>query len=139
MVKVIWLTYLWPEDLITIHVNFRHPKFIKGNFIHPFMARTPDDYSFGPLPNKNISKVIKLTHSQQMHPNINRLIFCNSGNVKGYWINPFMAWEYDDHLFNPQPTKNISKVTLPLPRMIEYGLKVVKLTHSWPEHLNVFI
>ena len=50
-----------------------------------------------------------------------------------------MAREYDDHLFNPQPTKNISKVTLPLPRMIEYDLKVVKLTHSWPEHLDLFI
>ena len=46
-----------------------------------------------------------------------------------------MAREYDDHLFNPQPTKNISKVTLPLPRILEYDLKVVKLTHSWPEHL----
>ena len=103
------------------------------------MAKAPDDYSFGPLPTKNISKVIKLTHSKQMHPNINRLIFCNPGNIKGYWINPFMAREYDDHLFNPQPTKNISKVTLPLSRMIEYDFKVVKLTHSWPEHLNLFI
>ena len=96
------------------------------------MARTPDDYSFGPLPTKNISNVIKLTHSQQMHPNINRLIFYNPGNVKGYWINPFMARVYDDHLFNPQPTKNIW-------RMIEYDLIGVKLTHSWPEHLNLFI
>ena len=87
------------------------------------MARTPDDYSFGLLPTKNISNVIKLTHSQQMHPNINRLIFCNPGNVKGYWINPFMARKYDDHLFNPQPTKNISKVTLPLLLIIEYDLK----------------
>ena len=42
-----------------------------------------------------------------------------------------MAREYDDHLFNPQPTKNIFKVTLPLPCMTEYDLKVVKLTHSF--------
>ena len=103
------------------------------------MARAPDDYSFDTLLIKNISKVIKLTHSQQMHLNINRLIFCNPENVKRYWINPFMAREHDDHLFNPQPTKNISKVTLPLPCMIEYDLKVVKLTHSWLEHLNLVI
>ena len=44
-----------------------------------------------------------------------------------------MAREYDDHLFNPQPTKNISKVTLPLPHMIEYDLKVDKL-HKAREH-----
>ena len=50
-----------------------------------------------------------------------------------------MAREHDDHLFNPQPTKNISKVTLPLPRMIEYDLKVVKLTHSWPGHLRIHL
>ena len=49
-----------------------------------------------------------------------------------------MAREHDDHLFNPQSTKNISKVTLPLPRVMEYDLKVVKLTHSWPKHLNLF-
>ena len=139
MLKVIWLTYLWPEDLITIHVNFRHPQLFKGYFINPSMARAPDDYSFCPLPTKNIPKVIKLTHSQQMHLNINRLIFCNPGNVKVYWINPFMAREHDDHLFNPQPTKNLSKVTLPLPRVMEYNLKVVKLTHSWPKHLNLFM
>ena len=48
------------------------------------MAKVPDDYSFDPLPTKNISKVIKLTHSQQMHLNIDRLIFCNPGNVKRY-------------------------------------------------------
>ena len=87
------------------------------------MARAPDDYSFDPLPTKNVSEVIKLIHSQQMHLNINRLIFCKPGNVKGYWTNPFMVREHDDHLFNPQSTKNISKVTLPQPRMIEYDLK----------------
>ena len=69
---------------MTIHVNFRHPKLVKGYFFNPSMARTPNDYSFGPLPTKNISKVIKLTHSQRMHPNINPLIFCNPGNIKGY-------------------------------------------------------
>ena len=50
-----------------------------------------------------------------------------------------MAREHDDHLFNPQPTKNILKVTLPLPCMIEYDLKVVELTQPWLEHLNLFI
>ena len=65
------------------------------------MARAPDDNSFNPLPTKNISKIIKLTHSQQMHLNINRLIFCNPGNVKGYYFNPFMARAPDDYLFIP--------------------------------------
>ena len=55
------------------------------------MARAPDDNSFEPLPSRNISKVVKLTHSWLMHLNIKRLIFCNPGNVKGYLINPFMA------------------------------------------------
>ena len=43
-------------------------------------ARAPDD----PLPTNYISKVVKLTNSWPMHLNINRLIFCNPGNVKGY-------------------------------------------------------
>ena len=62
-----------------------------------------------PLPTKNISKVVKLTHSWPMQLNINRLIFCNPGNVKGYSINPFMARAPNDHSFNPLPTKNILK------------------------------
>ena len=61
------------------------------------MARAPDDSSFDPLPTKNISKVVKLTHSLPMHLNINPLIFCNPGNVKGYSINPFMARALDYH------------------------------------------
>ena len=65
-------------------------------------------------PPKNISKVVKLTHSWPMHLNINHLIFCNPGNVKGYLINLTLYF-----------AKNI--------------LKVVKLTHPWPEHLNLFI
>ena len=89
------------------------------------MARAPDDNSFEPLPSRNISKVVKLTHSWLMHLNIKRLIFCNPGNVKGYLINPFMARALDDHIFNPLSTKSI--------------LKVVKLTHPWPEHLHLFI
>ena len=91
------------------------------------MAREPDDNSFDPLPTKNISKIVKLTHSWPMHLNIEYLIFCNPGNVKGYLINPFMfiARAPDDHSFNPLPTKTI--------------LKVVKLTHSWPEQHNLFI
>ena len=36
-----------------------------------------------------------------------------------------MARAHDDHIFNSLPTKNI--------------LKVVKLTHPWPEHLHLFI
>ena len=43
--------------------------------------------------------------------------------IKGYLINPFVARGRDDHSFNPLLIKNI--------------LKVVKLTHSWPEHLDV--
>ena len=60
-----------------------------------------------------------------LHLNIIPSILCDPRNVKGYWINPFMAREHDDYLFNPQPTKNISKVTLPLSHMIEYDFKVV--------------
>ena len=72
------------EDLITIHSTFCHPKLVKGYFINPSMARAPDGNSFDHLPTKNTSKIIKLTHSQQMRLNINRLIFCKTGNVKGY-------------------------------------------------------
>ena len=71
------------------------------------MARAPSENSFDPVPTKNISKVVKGTHSQQMHLIINCLIFCNPGNVKGYLFNPFMARESDDHSFNPLPTNNI--------------------------------
>ena len=89
------------------------------------MARPPDDNSFDPLPTKNITKVVKLTHSWPIHLNINCLIVCNPGNIKGYSSNPFMARVPDDHSFYPLPTKNISKV--------------VKLTHSLPEHVDLFI
>ena len=64
------------------------------------MARAPDDNSFDSLPTKNISKVVKLSDL-----NINRLIFCNPGNVKGYLINPFRARAPDDHSFNPLPIR----------------------------------
>ena len=86
-----------PEDLITIYQTFCHPKLVKGYFINPSMARAPDDNSFDPLPTKNISKVVKLTHSWPMHLNNNYLIFCNPGNVKGHLVNPFMARALDDH------------------------------------------
>ena len=79
------------------YLTFCHPKLDKDYFINPSMARAPDDNSFDPLPTKNISKVVKLTHSWPMHLNINHLFFCNSGNVKGCLINPFMARALDDH------------------------------------------
>ena len=74
------------------------------------MARASGDNSFDPLPTKNISKVVKLAHSLPMHLNINRLIFCNPGNVKGYLIIPFMARAPEGHSFNHLPTSKISKV-----------------------------
>ena len=72
-------------------------------------------------PSRIYEKVVKLTHYWPMHLNINCLIFCNLGNVRGYLINPFMAGVLDDYKFNPLSTKNI--------------LKVVELTHPWPEHI----
>ena len=73
------------------------------------MARPPDDHSFDPFPTKNISKDVKLIHSWPMHLNIIHLTFCNPGYIKGYFINPFIAREADDHSFNSLPTKNVSK------------------------------
>ena len=55
---IIWLTYSWPEDLITILLTLCHPKLVRDYFINPSMARAPDDNSFDPLPTKNISKVL---------------------------------------------------------------------------------
>ena len=69
---VIKLTYSLPEDLITIHLTFCHPKLVEFFFINPSVARAPDGNPFDPLPTKNISKVVKLAHSWPMHPNINR-------------------------------------------------------------------
>ena len=85
------------------------------------MARAPNDNSFDPLPTKNISTVVKLTHSWLMHLNINCLSFCNPGNVKGYSINLFRATAPDDHSFKPLHIKII--------------FKVIKLTSAWPEQL----
>ena len=110
MSKGYLINYSWPENLITIHLTFCHPRLVKGYCINPFMARAPDDNSFDPLPSKNISKFDKLTHSWPMHLDINRLIFCNPGNVKGYLSNPFMARAPDGHSFNPLPTRNLLKV-----------------------------
>ena len=53
---------------------------------------------------------------------INHLTFCNPKYVQGYLIYPFMASAPDDNSFGPLCMENISKV--------------VKLTHSWPEHHN---
>ena len=109
----------------TILLTVCHPKLVKGYFINISMARAPDDNSFDPLPIKNISNVLKLTHSWPMHLHIDRLIFCIPENGKGYLIYPFIARAPDDHSFNLLLNKTI--------------LKVVKVTHSWPEHLIQFI
>ena len=80
-----------------IHLTLCHPELVKGYLINITRARAPDDNSYELLPTKNVWKVVKLTHSWPMHLNINRLIFCNPGNIKGYLSNPFMARALDDH------------------------------------------
>ena len=119
MLKVILFMARGPDHY---SFNLLPPKI---SLINPSMARAPNDSSFDPLPTKNISKVVKLTHFWPMHLNINHLIVCNPRNVEGYLIIPFMARAPDDQSFNPLPTKNV--------------LNVVSLTHSLPEHLNLFI
>ena len=37
---------------------FWKPEYVKGYLINPFMASTPDDHSFNPLPTKSILKVV---------------------------------------------------------------------------------
>ena len=58
-----------------------------------------------------------------MHLNIIHLALCIPGYFRGYLINQFIARGPDDHSSNSLQTKHISKV--------------VELTHSWPEHLNI--
>ena len=74
-----------------IHLTLCHPELVKGYLINPCMARAPEDHSFNPLPDENISLVLKLTHLWPMHLRINHLTFCNPGYVTGYLINQFMA------------------------------------------------
>ena len=68
--KVVKLTHSWPMHLGIIHLTFCNPGYVKDYVINLFMARAPDDHSFNPLPIKNISKFIKLTHSWSEHPNL---------------------------------------------------------------------
>ena len=109
--KIVKLTHSWPIRIKIIHLTLCHSELVNGYLINIFMVRAPGDHSFNPLPTANI---------WPMHLRINHLTFCNPEYVKGYLIYPFMTSAPDDNLFDPLPKENI--------------LKVVKLTHSWPEH-----
>ena len=58
-----------------------------------------------------------------MHLKIIHITLYSPELVKSYRVNPCMARAPKDHSFNPLPTENI--------------LKVHKLTHSWPMHINL--
>ena len=58
-------------------------------------------------------------------PNHYLFNLCHPELVKGHFINPFMSRAPGDYSFDPLATRNISKV--------------VKLTYSWPMHLNILL
>ena len=72
--KVVRLTHSWPIHLKINPFTFCIPGCDKGFQINPFMARAPNDYSFEPLPTKNISMVVKLRGLGTFAP-LNRFFF----------------------------------------------------------------
>ena len=73
-----------------IHLTLCNPELVKGHFINPFTAISPEDQPFSSSSTNNILKAVMLTDSWVMHLNVIILTFCNLGYVNGYLINPLM-------------------------------------------------